>query len=337
MAAKQDPVSGLNYGWALGENGWNSGMDANLIKLGCLMQLTFTDLVNTPPTTPTNGMVYAVGTSPTGSFASHAGAIAVYVEGAWTFFTPANGWRAFNLATGTMYRFNGTTWISTLAVTADAQAATSAILGATPAGVREFMEQYGFTASYMNTPTDLNSVTGTTDRTVVFAFSPSTLHIPVSGQYGRGFQFASGGNYSTQIAWVNGTNDQYVRFHNGTSWSAWSKQAFNQKDLTNTAWNTVSLQNGWTVFPSPYRAAYRKVLGLVQVDIAAQSGTSTDGTLIATLPAGFRPTVHELQLVPWGFISGQGLPRIIIGTDGAIKCYTLGMNNFALHATFPIE
>lgn len=34
MAASTEPRSGLQYGWNAGESGWNTGMDANLLKLG---------------------------------------------------------------------------------------------------------------------------------------------------------------------------------------------------------------------------------------------------------------------------------------------------------------
>ena len=34
MASSTEPRSGLNYGWSLGESGWNTGMDANLLSLG---------------------------------------------------------------------------------------------------------------------------------------------------------------------------------------------------------------------------------------------------------------------------------------------------------------
>lgn len=34
MAASTEPRSGMSYGWTLGENGWNTGMDANLLWLG---------------------------------------------------------------------------------------------------------------------------------------------------------------------------------------------------------------------------------------------------------------------------------------------------------------
>lgn len=98
-------------------------------------------------------------------------------------------------------------------------------VAATPVNVREFMEQYGFTSSYMNDSTDLNTITGATDRTVCFGFNATTTNIPIAGSYGRGFMIAGGGNYSTQIAIINTTGEIYQRFHNGNSWSNWKLSA----------------------------------------------------------------------------------------------------------------
>ena len=111
--------------------------------------------------------------------------------------------------------------IPLLATSDQAKAAALATVAATPAGVREFMEQYGFTASYMNDSANLNTITSTTDRTVCFGFNNTTLNTPVAGSYGRGLQIAGGGNYTTQIAIINDSGNMYVRFHSGTSWSAW--------------------------------------------------------------------------------------------------------------------
>ncbi|ALH23801.1 hypothetical protein FDH70_gp29 [Pseudomonas phage PaMx25] len=34
MPASTEPRSGLSFGWSLGENNWNTGMDANLLSIG---------------------------------------------------------------------------------------------------------------------------------------------------------------------------------------------------------------------------------------------------------------------------------------------------------------
>jgi len=84
-----------------------------------------------------------------------------------------------------------------------------------------------------------------------------------------------------------------------------------------------SLQNSWTVVSSR-RAAYRKVMDNVQIEMQIINGTATDGTLLATLPVGFRPA----SLVSIPVISGPNAtpsstvngPRVNIATDGQITC-----------------
>jgi hypothetical protein len=211
------------------------------------------------------------------------------VSGSWVFYTPYGGLEIFNIATGTVWRYDGTAWANSLADTTAAKAALLSTIGATPAGVREFMEQYGFTSTYMTDSTDLNSVTGATDRTVCFEFNASTLNIPFSGAYGRGIQIAGGGNYSTQVVWINGTYDTYIRYRQGSSFTAWKKSAFNDNDLINTAWVTVTGQNGWSPVPGR-RAAYRKVLGKVDLEIDMSGSAIATGTVLFNLPVGYRPS-----------------------------------------------
>lgn len=217
MAAKNEPSLGLNYGWAEGEDGWGDGMDANLLKLGALTMPVVLGLVNAPAVT-TNGACYLVGASPTGDFAGKAGSVAMRVAGAWTFYTPANGWTAFNLGTATPFRYNGTTWASMVAVSADALAASSATLFATPAGVREFLEQYGITAAFSTAESDLNNAV----RGEFFTWSATTTNLPVSGSYGRGFAIASDADNVTQFAVVNGTGAMWIRYKTTGTWGAWT-------------------------------------------------------------------------------------------------------------------
>ena len=150
---------------------------------------------------------------------------------------------------------------------------------------------------------------------------------------------AGGGNYSTQIAWVNGTNDQYVRFHNGTSWSAWSKQAFNQNDLTNTAWITPTLQNGWKVI-SGLRCAYRKALGLLFLDIHTYGGTNTSGIVIFNLPVGYRPAnrSNHVPVIPALGGSGFTLPGLQVLPSGDVQIFNqLNTDFLNLTVIIPME
>lgn len=94
MAAQTDVRFGLQYGWALGEGNWNTGMDANLLKLarvGVHLSVKDRDLA-TPPASPVAGDTYIVATSGTGAWAAKDGQVAVWSGSAWVFYAPRLGW-----------------------------------------------------------------------------------------------------------------------------------------------------------------------------------------------------------------------------------------------------
>jgi Protein of unknown function (DUF2793) len=64
----------------------------------------------TPPASPVDGDRYLVAASPTGTWATHAGQVALLVEGAWRFLNPRKGWRLWVEAENLFLIFDGTTW-----------------------------------------------------------------------------------------------------------------------------------------------------------------------------------------------------------------------------------
>lgn len=105
MASRTLPGLGLNGFWNLGEDGWNTGADQNWLKLSTLSQLTVIDLVTSLPGSPTNGMVYIITTG------VNANSVAVRDNGAWTYFAPSEGWRAWSQDDDTTYVFDGSAWV----------------------------------------------------------------------------------------------------------------------------------------------------------------------------------------------------------------------------------
>ncbi|WP_210485634.1 DUF2793 domain-containing protein [Microvirga antarctica] len=63
-----------------------------------------------PPSDPQDGDRYLVGDGGVGAFAGHGGAIALFDLGAWRFFVPQAGWRAYVEAEDVLLVFNGTRW-----------------------------------------------------------------------------------------------------------------------------------------------------------------------------------------------------------------------------------
>jgi len=93
-----DPVS-PHFGRTLlvqGQAGAETRANEFLLTLDAFAQLTLLDRNrNAPPGSPGEGDAYHVGSSPSGAWSSNSGDIAVYLNGAWIFFTPEEGWHAW--------------------------------------------------------------------------------------------------------------------------------------------------------------------------------------------------------------------------------------------------
>jgi hypothetical protein len=93
--ASTDPNLGLTYGWTLGESGWNTGMDANLKRLGAIVGLSVKDRdLTAPPSSPTAGDRYIIPSGATGAWSGKTGQIAVYIS-TWEYYVPKVGWLAY--------------------------------------------------------------------------------------------------------------------------------------------------------------------------------------------------------------------------------------------------
>lgn len=117
MPASIGPNLGLSYGWTPrnggtpGDSGWGEPVSANFKKIDALLGLSVL-AVATAPTVTTDGTRYIVAaTGATGAFNGQANKLAVRVAGAWEFYIPSRGWLAENQATGSVMKFNGTTWV----------------------------------------------------------------------------------------------------------------------------------------------------------------------------------------------------------------------------------
>lgn len=58
-------------------------------------------------------------------------------------------------------------------------------------------------------------------------------------------------------------------------------------------WTTIPLTGGWSNFSGRQVASYRKVGDQVEMRGTLTGGTITDGTILCTLPANFRPPAHD--------------------------------------------
>jgi hypothetical protein len=93
--------------------------------------------------------------------------------------------------------------------------------------------------------------------------------------------------------------------------------------LAAQTFTNLTLQNGWTI-AGTRRAAVRLIMDNVQLELQITGGTATNGTVLATLPVGFRPSIS--MTIP--VISGPNTalstsvtpPYIAITPAGDISC-----------------
>lgn len=104
-----------------------------------------------------------------------------------------------------------------------------------------------------------------------------------------------------------------------------------------TGWQsgTYLLQNGWTQYASWEPMAYRKKDGIVRLKGLLAPGTTTVGTILLTMPAGYRPGGHSHTPVASGFGAGGGCLNINTNGNFALNYNCTGwisLNNIAYPA-----
>lgn len=111
MAATVEPNLSLTVAYALGEDNWHVGITAGLKKLGAVVHLSVTNLTTSAqPGSPTEGARYVIPAVHTWPSPAAANQVAVYANGAWSYYTPKTGWLLHNEADGTICRFTGSAW-----------------------------------------------------------------------------------------------------------------------------------------------------------------------------------------------------------------------------------
>lgn len=82
-----------------------------LRRLDALLQLSVKSTVlAAPPSSPVEGERYIVAATASGPWTGAEGSIASWTDGAWIFFAPGKGWRAWDENAGAFIFFDGTSW-----------------------------------------------------------------------------------------------------------------------------------------------------------------------------------------------------------------------------------
>jgi len=64
----------------------------------------------TPPSSPSPGQCWVVGSGATGAFAGQTDKIAAWSEGGWRFIAPREGLRAYDISAGAHRIYSGSAW-----------------------------------------------------------------------------------------------------------------------------------------------------------------------------------------------------------------------------------
>lgn len=99
---------GIEAGWTVGSDGWAADMDTNLRIISALLPgraKAFSVL----PVSPADGDIYVVSTA-----GANVNKIAVRDLGVWYYIVPLTGMELYLETPGARWRFNGTTWVTTV-------------------------------------------------------------------------------------------------------------------------------------------------------------------------------------------------------------------------------
>ena len=106
MAVITGSNQGIVYNWASGQSGWGTSINATLLKLDTISQLSVRKYAANPAETTAVGYRYLVNNSATGSWAPYSGSIALVTgisPDTYSFYTAAKGWQIYNEAEKTLY------------------------------------------------------------------------------------------------------------------------------------------------------------------------------------------------------------------------------------------
>lgn len=227
MAASTATNIGLQYAWALGEDGWNTGMDSNLLKLDSLVQPNVIDsTINTPPGSPTTGDKYIVATGGSGAWSGLDAKFVIWTGSAWVSCTAKEGWIVYDQTNNYYLKFNGSTWVQDpFGDRAYADAATAVITQTGAIATALFINRLDhfigdedpacFTVTSFTNPqswsdTDRGNITGANAWRGVAKHAVSTSSGQRLFNFGGGYGDSVAGSATATLNWVAGDKYQFI-------------------------------------------------------------------------------------------------------------------------------
>jgi Protein of unknown function (DUF2793) len=167
--------------------------DALSLIDGLLHLSVISRVLSTPPATPLDGQRFLIAIAPTGVWATHAGHVALRMEGAWRFLIPREGWRLWVENEDVFLIFDGINWnssgvpttlqnLSLLGVNSTADATNKLSVSSSAVLINNVGAGVQFKVN-KNTVTDTASImlqTGFSGRAEIGTTGDDNLHFKVS-------------------------------------------------------------------------------------------------------------------------------------------------------------
>lgn len=104
------------------------------------------------------------------------------------------------------------------------------------------------------------------------------------------------------------------------AWGAWISHGVSESP------QNLTLQNSWVAYGAPYRAPqyFKDGSGIVHLQGMVKLGTATAGTIIATLPTGYRMSASAFITIQ----TGTGAGMLLIDASGNIKIQNVSSNDW---------
>lgn len=336
MPSSKEPNLGLNYGWTLGENGWNLQMDENLLALGMLAQLDVLSRSVLDPSglTPAEGDRYIVPKGAIGVWQGQDGKVVRWRNGSWDAFPPSEGWR-------TVVRDEGI--LTSTPVESSVWTSVSA-----PAVAYRSIAEFGgiFVIGSSGASVQVSSDNGTTWTQVAIPATPIGKILANSA----GFSFASANGFQ-----ADGTTPKYTTWTSvdGVNWVShgdvsvlnpqkvlqdkfYSVQigSFNGTNSIVTSWsadgvtwsqNAVAISAGITALGSNSVIQNFHRVGTTMV---ALLGNVPDGkSYIYSLDEGLTWNVSMFNVSnTWSFLAGDSTEMIAVGLGSTLQHSVDGLN-----------
>lgn len=280
--------------------------------LDAVVQLAVLDRdFSSPPATPSDGDRYLVAASASGTWAGHDGSIAAWLDGAWMFLAPREGWIAWVADERILLAWDGAAWVR---VSAGINPATGGKVG-------------------INTTADDANRLAVKSDAVLFSHDDVT---PGSGDQRTVLNKATAGDTASFLfqtgfsgrAEMGTTGDDDFRFKVSPDGSTWHEAIVVDKDTGAVGFpnTTIGLGAGglWIdVTTSSYSAVGDGVTDDLDAIQAALDAAGAAGGGIVYLPPGTYLCSNVLAVPSNVHLIGAGFSSVILNPAGALTGKTL--------------